>query len=87
MKIRPATLAAGNRPLRISLRSDETETRPRSKISKAEFDLVGCSVGFAGLFDLQGRLRCYGVLINRGDGQCAVPSWTICPTVDRQGEE
>lgn len=74
-------------PQRVRLDIGMAQARPRSKISKAEFELVGCSIGIAGLFDLQGRLRWYGALINRGEGQCAVPSGTICPKFDSQGEE
>lgn len=74
-------------PQRIRLDIGMNRTRPRSKITKAEFELVGCSVGLAGLFDLQGRLRCYGALISRGDGQCAAPHWTVCELFKRQGED
>lgn len=74
-------------PQRIGMDIGINQTRPRSKITTAEFELVGCSVGFAGLFDVHGRLRCYGALVDRGDGQCAAPRWTVCPAAEPQSKE
>lgn len=57
--------------------------RPRRRAK----EMVGCSVEFAGLFDSQGRLRCYGALYQRGDGECAVPHWKVCRVVSSEGQE
>lgn len=74
-------------PQRVGLDIGMARTRPRSKITKAAFELVDRSVEFAGMFDRQGRLRCYSTLVQWGDGGCRAARWTIVPMVKRQGED
>ena len=74
-------------PQRVGLDIGMARTRPRSKITKAEFELVGRSVEFAGMFDRQGRLRCYSALVQWGDGECRAPRWTVLPVAERPGED
>lgn len=74
-------------PVRIRLDIDINRTRPRSKIAKAEFELVEGETQFAGLFDLGGRLCCYSALIASGPRQRAEPRWTICQTVVPQWKD
>ena len=74
-------------PVRIRMDIGINRTRPRSKITKAEFELVEGEAQFAGLFDLEGRLCCYSALIASGPGQRAAPRWTICQTVVPQWKE
>lgn len=73
-------------PRRVRMDIGMNRTRPRSKITKAEFEMVGGPVEFAGLFDLQGRLRCYSPLVQWGEGECRTARWTVCPVTDGQGE-
>lgn len=68
-------------PRRVGMDIGLKRTRPRSKITKAEF-VVGGPVEFAGLFDMQGRLRCYSALVQWGDGECRAARWTICPVIE-----
>lgn len=74
-------------PVRIRLDIDINRTRPRSKIAKAEFELVEGETQFSGLFDLGGRLCCYSALIASGPRQRAEPRWTICQTVVPQWKD
>ncbi|WP_426038412.1 hypothetical protein [Brevundimonas sp. DC300-4] len=74
-------------PQRVSLDIGMAWTRPRSKITKAEFEVVGRSVEFVGIFDRQGRLCCYSALVQWGDGGCRAPRWTVVPVSAHEGEE
>lgn len=65
-------------PRNVGLDIGLNRTRPRSKVTKAEF-VVGCPVEFAGLFDRQGRLRCYSPLVQWGLGECRTARWIVCP--------
>lgn len=72
-------------PRRVRMDIGLKRTRPRSPVTKAEF-VVGGPVEFAGLFDLQGRLRCYSPLVQRGAGVCRASRWTVCAVLDHQAE-
>ena len=75
-------------PQRVESDIGMARTRPRSKITKAEFELVGGPVQFAGLFDREGRLRCYSALVQWGDGECRAPRWTVMPVEhESEGEQ
>ena len=72
-------------PRRIGMDIGLKRTRPRSTVTKAEF-VVGGPVEFAGLFDLQGQLRCYSPLVQRGAGVCRASRWTVCAVLNHQAE-
>ena len=74
-------------PQRVGLDIGMARTRPRSRITKAEFELVGRPVEFVGMFDRQGRLCCYSALVQWGDGGCRAPRWTVLPAATREGED
>jgi hypothetical protein len=73
-------------PRRVRMDIGMNQTRMRSRLTKAEFKIVDCSVEFAGLFDLQGRLRCYAPLVAWTDGVCRAPRWRICTVAPALGE-
>jgi len=72
-------------PRRIGMDIGLKRTRPRSTVTKVEF-VVGGPVEFAGLFDPQGRLRCYSPLVQWGRGECRAARWTVCPVLDHQAD-
>ena len=74
-------------PARIRMDIGINRTRPRSKVTKVEFELVEGEAQFAGLFDLEGRLCCYSALIASGPGQRAAPRWTICQKIAPQWKD
>lgn len=73
-------------PQRFGMDVGMARTRPRSKITKAEFELVGRPVEFVGIFDRDGRLCAYSPLVQWGEGGCRTAKWTVLSVTEHDGE-
>jgi len=74
-------------PQRFGMDIGMARTRPRSKITKAEFESVGRPVEFAGIFDHQGRLCAYSPLVQWGEGGSRTAKWTVLPVTEHESED
>ena len=74
-------------PQRFGMDIGMARTRPRSKITKAEFERVGRPVEFAGIFDRQGRLCAYSPLVQWGEGSSRTAKWTVLPAAADENED
>ena len=73
-------------PQRFGMDVGMARTRPRSKITKAEFELVGHPVEFVGIFDREGRLCAYSPLVQWGEGGCRTAKWTVLSVTEHDDE-